>query len=215
MTMPRLNAGHAIIAALLLATVLLTVRAAGAFNVEPPAVPPFSPPQMTDRALLAARDPFFPEGAVDGEALPVTAQPFSLHGLRAETATGQGSAIISTGTGQQGLFAIGDTLAPGVTLAAIAIDHVVIESNGRREALWLDAGGDAPVERFAPPGLEQDPDLPPSDAEPEGHSHSDPEESARRSSVPGHAPIPEDDLDAGAPTDAQLPAPTRQAEPNE
>jgi general secretion pathway protein C len=76
----------------------------------------------------------------------------------AESATGLGSAIIAAGDGMQKVYLVGDAVADGVTLAAIASDHVVLDRTGTREALWIDSGGEGPVQRFDPgqstqPGL--------------------------------------------------------------
>lgn len=137
----RLHLGHAILGALGFAVLLLGWRAVSAALVPLPPPPPFAAPALADRALLARFDPFFPAAAGNGEALPVTALPFSLHGLRADSATGRGSAIIAAGDGEQKVFAVGDPLGDGVILAAIAEDHVVLDRAGTREALWLDNAG--------------------------------------------------------------------------
>lgn len=150
MTARRLHPGHLILAALLLAAAVLAWRAVSLALAPLPAMPPFAPPALADRALLSRVDPFFPAAAASDENLPVTALPFSLHGVRADSATGRGSAIIATGDGQQQVFAVGDTLTDGVTLAAIAADHVVLDRGGTREALWIDSGGAAPVQSFDP-----------------------------------------------------------------
>jgi general secretion pathway protein C len=149
-TARRLHPGHLLLAALLLAAAVLAWRAVSLALAPLPAMPPFAPPALADRALLSRVDPFFPAAARTDENLPVTALPFSLHGVRADSATGRGSAIIATGDGQQQVFAVGDTLTDGVTLAAIAADHVVLDRGGTREALWLDSGGGAPVQSFDP-----------------------------------------------------------------
>lgn len=146
----RLHPGHAILGALLLAAAVLGWRALSVALAPLPAPPPFAPPALADRALLSRVDPFFPAATRSGETLPVTALPFSLHGVRADSATGRGSAIIATGDGQQQVYAVGDLLADGVTLAAIAADHVVLDRGGTREALWLDSGSGAPVQAFDP-----------------------------------------------------------------
>lgn len=181
------HAGHAVLALLALAAIPLAVRAWAAATAPLPLPPPFAAPQMADRALLARVDPFAPLAAGSGDSLPVTALPFSLHGLRADGATGRGSAIIATSDGRQALYAVGDTLGSGATLAAIAIDHVVLDVRGRREALWLDTGGAAPVERFAPPGLDVDTDLPES-----APPTPDPGPPAARPDLPADPPPPPD-----------------------
>ncbi len=150
MTALRLHPGHLILAALLLAAAVLGWRAVG-FAVAPlPAAPAFAPPALADRALLGRVDPFFPAAVGTAESLPVTALPFSLHGVRADSATGRGSAILATGDGQQQVYAVGDTLTDGVKLAAIAADHVILDRGGTRETLWLDTGGTEGVQRFDP-----------------------------------------------------------------
>ena len=55
-----------------------------------------------------------------------------LTNVRADSATGRGSAIIASGDGQQQVYAVGDTVGDGVTLAAIAADHVVFDRGGTR-----------------------------------------------------------------------------------
>jgi general secretion pathway protein C len=146
----RLHPGHLVLAALLLVVAVLAWRAVGHALAPLPAAPAFAPPALADRALLARVDPFFPAAAGSGDSLPVTALPFSLHGVRADSATGRGSAIIATGDGQQQVFSVGDAVGDGVTLAAIAADHVVLDRGGTREALWLDTGGADSVQRFDP-----------------------------------------------------------------
>lgn len=58
-----------------------------------------------------------------------------------------GSAIIRKPDGVQERFAIGDTIVPGVTLAAVYSDQALIEQNGVREALRFESkiGAPAPV----------------------------------------------------------------------
>jgi general secretion pathway protein C len=150
MTLSRVHPGHVLLGALLLAALLLGWRALGVIRQPLPAIPPFKAPQMADRSLLARFDPFFPARAGASEGLPVTALPFTLHGVRADSATGRGSAIIAAGDGMQKVYSVGDVVADGVTLAAIAGDHVVLDRAGTREALWIDSGGEAPVQRFDP-----------------------------------------------------------------
>jgi general secretion pathway protein C len=149
-TTTRLHPGHLILGGLLLVAAVLAWRAVGLALAPLPQPPAFAPPALADRALLGRVDPFFPAAAGSGEGLPVTALPFSLHGVRADSATGRGSAIIATGDGLQMVYAVGDTLTDGVTLAAIAADHVVLDRGGTREALWLDTGGADAVQRFDP-----------------------------------------------------------------
>jgi general secretion pathway protein C len=165
MTLGRLHPGHAFLLALALAAALLGWRLAQVAAEPLPAPPPFSAPALADRSLLARFDPFFPSRG-GGKALPVTALPFSLHGVRADSATGRGSAIIASAEGQQQVYAVGETIADGVTLAAIAPDHVVLERAGVREALWLDSAGGEAVPRYDPTASEP---LAPAVADPDGN----------------------------------------------
>ncbi len=167
-----LHPGHALLLALALLAALLGWRALAALRAPLPVPPPLAAPALPDRALLARFDPFFPARVGTGETLPVTALPFSLHGVRADAATGRGSAIIAAGDGQQMVYAVGDSIADGVTLAAIAGDHVVLDRDGTREALWLDsAGPNAPARHDAtayeplsiPVEGDEESNLPPSD----------------------------------------------------
>ncbi len=155
--MNRLHPGHAILAALVLACAVLAWRALVALQAPLPVPPPFSAPAMADRNLLARFDPFFPARAGAGQDLPVTALPFSLHGVRADSATGRGSAIIASGDGQQKVYAVGESVGDGVILAAIGPDHVVLERGGTREALWLDSAGGEAVQRYDPAATEPPP----------------------------------------------------------
>lgn len=150
MALDKLNPGHLILAALLLAAAFLGWRAVTFATAPLPPTPAFAPPALADRGLLSRVDPFFPALNQAAAELPVTALPFSLHGVRADSATGRGSAILATGDGQQKVYAVGDTIADGVTLAAIATDHVVLDRSGTREALWIDSGSEASVQRFDP-----------------------------------------------------------------
>lgn len=159
------NLGHLLLGAMLLATLALGWRAVQVVREPLPVPPPFTAPAMADRGLLARLDPFFPVRADPAGSLPVTALPISLHGVRADSATGRGSAIIASGDGLQKVYAVGETLADGVTLAAIAADHVVIDRGGTREALWLDSAGGEAVQRYDPTATEPMPPMPPPDAD--------------------------------------------------
>ena len=159
------NLGHLLLGAMLLATLILGWRAVQVAREPLPVPPPFTAPPMADRALLSRLDPFFPVRADPAGNLPVTALPISLHGVRADSATGRGSAIIASGDGEQKVYAVGETLADGVTLAAIAADHVVIDRGGTREALWLDTAGAEAVQRYDPTATDPIPPRPMPDAD--------------------------------------------------
>lgn len=98
--------------------------------------PAVAAPVGVDLAVLARFDPFH-RGAPDvlGAAPPEAANGLRLYGVRANGASG--SAIIAAADGKQAAFALGDTVSPGVTLQAVASDHVVLASGGRRTSLFF------------------------------------------------------------------------------
>lgn len=99
--------------------------------------------------LLARFDPFFRLGGGPTAAAPVavTALQLTLFGTRLNEASGRGSAIIAGADGVQTSFAVGEEVAPGVTLKAVYFDHVTLTRGGRDEQLFLDqsAGGGGTV----------------------------------------------------------------------
>lgn len=102
------------------------------------------------RALFASLDPFF-RGAAQGPATAtVTSAGLTLFGINLNEATGGGSAIIAGEDGVQTSYAVGDEIAPGLKLAGVAFDHVLLDRGGARESLFLDQSGAAPVAGTAP-----------------------------------------------------------------
>lgn len=95
-------------------------------------------PASEVRTLFAAFDPFFRSGPAAGISATVTALDLTLFGVNVNEAAGSGSAIIAAGDGVQSSFAIGDEVQPGVKLAAVAFDHVILDRGGARETLFLD-----------------------------------------------------------------------------
>lgn len=93
-------------------------------------------------SLFSAFDPFFRSINSGPVATNVTSMALVLHGISMNEATGGGSAIISGEDGVQNSFAVGDEVAAGTVLAAVAFDHVVLERGGVRESLFMDQGGD-------------------------------------------------------------------------
>lgn len=105
-------------------------------------------------ALLASFDPFFRVSGTEGPAT-VTAVPVKLFGLRVDEASGRGSAIVAGPDGVQQSVSVGDEVAPGVRLVAVADDHVTLNYAGHTEALYLDQSGTPPtppVVGAPPPG---------------------------------------------------------------
>ena len=97
------------------------------------------------RALFTSLDPFFRSQAQGPASATVTALGLTLYGVNLNEATGGGSAIIAGEDGVQSSYAVGDEIAPGVTLAGIAFDHVLLDRGGARETLFLDQSGEAAV----------------------------------------------------------------------
>lgn len=95
------------------------------------------------RATLSGFDPFFRSGATGPASATVTALGLTLFGVNMNEATGGGSAIIAGEDGVQSSYAVGDEIAPGVTLAGVAFDHVLLDRGGARESLFLDQSGGA------------------------------------------------------------------------
>jgi general secretion pathway protein C len=83
--------------------------------------------------ILGRFDPFGREmsGSVNGGA----SGAFVLYGTRTDLSGQGGSAIISISDGPQTAFGVGDELAPGVRLLAVAIDHVILDQSGQRQTL--------------------------------------------------------------------------------
>lgn len=150
----RWNLGHLLLLALALALLWFGWRALVALQQpEPQLATSFAAPDDSATRLLATTDPFFPAEQATSDS-PVTSLSLSLHGIRSDTATGRGSVILSGADGVQQVYAVGDTVADGVTLVAIAADHVQLNHQGTRESLWLDAGSGSEVQRFDPNAFE-------------------------------------------------------------
>ncbi len=99
-------------------------------------------------AVLTGFDPFF-RLAAPGGAVVVTGLDIKLFGIRADQASGRGSAILGLPSGVQSSVAVGEEVMPGVTLKAVAFDHVVILRGGTEEQLFLDQSRPATV--ISPP----------------------------------------------------------------
>ncbi|MFN3229645.1 MAG: type II secretion system protein N [Asticcacaulis sp.] len=84
------------------------------------------------RSILTRTDPFVARGGENDAAAP---EGFSLFGTRADLSGRGGSAIIGLPDGTQGAFSVGDEVQPGVTLAAVAPDHVILDQQGQRQTL--------------------------------------------------------------------------------
>lgn len=137
---------YLIIAALGAALLVQAVRLLWAVLVPISPLGDWQPPraQILDHpqrlALLNSFDPFF-RGAMAGSGpVQVTAINIMLHGVTMNEATGGGSAILAGADGVQNSYAVGDEVMAGVTLAAVAFDHVVLDRGGARETLFMEQG---------------------------------------------------------------------------
>lgn len=96
----------------------------------------------TGAAMLRSFDPFF---RLEPVAAPssgvVTSLQLVLFGTRIDGASGRGSAIIAGPDGEQKSYSIGDEVSPGVTLGAVAFDHVTLRRGGADEDLFIDQSG--------------------------------------------------------------------------
>lgn len=115
-------------------------------------------------AILSEFDPFFRiSGAQAGPAV-VTSLQLTLYGIRIDEAQGRGSAIIAGPDGVQNSISVGDEVAPGVILKAVAFDHVTLDRGGVTEDLFIDQSGGAAGGTAAPAGAPGSPPVPPSGA---------------------------------------------------
>lgn len=109
----------------------------GPFGDWRPASARLLPPQ-TQAAILAAVDPFNRGAAVATAAAPAAAPiEMTLFGVRAD-ARGSGSAILGGTDGEQKSFVVGEEVSPGVRLASVGFDHVVLDQGGRRQTIFME-----------------------------------------------------------------------------
>lgn len=94
-------------------------------------------------AILEGFDPFFRLQGQQGAPAAVTNLQLTLFGTRLDEASGRGSAILAGADGVQRSVSVGEEIQPGVTLKAVAFDHITIDRGGRSEDLYLDQS-DAP-----------------------------------------------------------------------
>jgi general secretion pathway protein C len=90
-------------------------------------------------------DPFFRLQPVTPPTVVVTSLALKLFGIRMDSASGRGSAIIAAPDGVQSSFAVGDEIVPGVKLKMVAFDSVTVDRGGTDEQLFLDQSVAAPV----------------------------------------------------------------------
>ncbi len=105
---------------------------------------PWSPAQarflspQAQSAVLSAVDPFYRNGPSAASVQATSTVNLQLFGVRENRGSGDGAAIIGAPDGEQGSFAVGEEVAPGVRLSAVFFDYVVLDRGGRKEKLYLD-----------------------------------------------------------------------------
>ncbi|VXC51411.1 type II secretion system protein N [Sphingomonas sp. 8AM] len=153
-----------------LAWVVLTpVAPLGAWVPAGPTVP-------ADAAgVLAGFDPFYRvSGAAQAQGpSAVTSLQLTLFGTRMDSAQARGAAIIAGPDGVQKSVAVGEEVVPGVTLKAVAFDHVTLDRGGRSEDLFLDQSGSSGIVTAPssdPAKFPPAPGVPPAPPSPQGGS---------------------------------------------
>lgn len=131
----------ALLAALAVAIVWALLAPTGQTGLRAAAVPAVD----SSPAAFGAFDPFFRLSGGDSQSAVVTPLNLTLYGIRADRASGRGSAIIALPDGTQNSYAVGDAIMPGVVLAGVTFDSVTIRRNGAAEKLYLDQSSAAPV----------------------------------------------------------------------
>lgn len=119
-------------------------------------------------AVLAAVDPFYRDGPPAAAVEATSTLNLILFGVRENRGSGGGAAIIGAPDGEQGSYAVGEEVAPGVRLSAVFFDYVVLDRGGRQEKLFLDqskapeagaAGAPSPAASSPVPGAAASPGL--------------------------------------------------------
>lgn len=113
-------------------------------------------PVQAQTSLLAVVDPFFRQPAA-GPAAPAQFPSIDLRlfGVREERGAGGGSAIIGAPDGEQQSYVVGEEVAPGVKLAAVFFDFVLLDAGGQQQKLYMDgssSAGAAPARAVPAPG---------------------------------------------------------------
>lgn len=110
-----------------------------------PATAAAAPPPRPDRLVV---DAFYPSS----DAAPASADASGLRLFAVRPTQDGGSAIIAAREGPQRAHAVGSEVGPGLRLAEVHADHVVLDANGRRSELrFADAGARAPSQPAVSP----------------------------------------------------------------
>ncbi len=134
----RTQGGRAFIALELVVLFILAVQIARLVWIVAAPAPPIAvkaaPVQRTvDPKILATFDAFGSAGASSRVGGAASVEGLRLFGVR--QTDGGGSAIIAGPDGVQKSYAVGETIADGVTLASVAADHVELSRAGARMTL--------------------------------------------------------------------------------
>nr|WP_312293849.1 type II secretion system protein N [Brevundimonas diminuta] len=116
-------------AALILLLLVQGGRLVWLFAAPTPQVTQARPLPEVDLGVLSRFDAFFRNGGGGAEAARSDGGGLSLFGVRADGAGG-GSAIIGLSDGRQVSVGAGEEVEPGLTLSAVAPDHVMLSRGG-------------------------------------------------------------------------------------
>jgi general secretion pathway protein C len=137
-------------AELVLLALLATQCARLTWTIATPVAPlgdwrPSEPSIPADPAsVLRGFDAFF---RISGTEAPraVTSANVKVFGVRVDEATGRGSAIVAGPDGVQQSVSVGGEIAPGITLKAVAFDHITIVRGGAPEDVFIEQTDAAPA----------------------------------------------------------------------
>ncbi|WP_374467836.1 type II secretion system protein N [Phenylobacterium sp.] len=88
---------------------------------------------IADLSILASFDPFFRvQGAAAAGQATGSSDAVILYGVRAGSG-GRGSAILAAGGGPQRSYGVGEEVSPGLVLAVVGADHVILSRGGARQ----------------------------------------------------------------------------------
>ena len=137
-------------AALILLLLVQAGRLVWLFAAPTPQAVESRPLSEIDLGVLSRFDAFFRNGGGGAEAAPSDGGGLTLFGVRADGAGG-GSAIIGLSDGRQVSVAAGEEVEPGLTLNAVAPDHVMLSRGGAPFRLDFPdmASGVAPIASVA------------------------------------------------------------------
>ncbi|WP_137938657.1 type II secretion system protein N [Chitinivorax sp. B] len=96
------------------------------------------------------------QGVADNGQIVPSNLPYKLRGVITGTANQVPAATFSGVGAKEVAVTVGDEIQPGVKLLEVASDHVVVQNNGRRERIDLDAKPALVIDGVTPVGAMQD-----------------------------------------------------------